>query len=285
MAWVRRDGTETGELGPPVLSGAFRISPDGQRVAVGIRDKKMGTSDIWLIESGSGIPTRLSSDDASQIMPVWTPDGARLLCGSDRQGPPDIYVMPAAGSPGVEKPLLEKPGYQQPDDVSRDGRLVVFSEAWPNRDIWLMPLDGGGQPVPWASTRFTESSPRFSPDGRWIAYESDESGETEIFVAQTEGGGGRKRISPTGGRQPRWRADGRELYYIGPGDLIMAAQVTPGARMEAGAPVALFRAQGVANYDVAADGSRFLVGTPTDPDRESQIHVIVNWTAALGRHK
>jgi serine/threonine protein kinase len=285
MAWVRRDGTEAGQLGPPLLSGAFRISPDGQRIAVGIRDQKTGTSDIWLIESGSGISTRLNSDNASELIPVWTHDGSRLLYGSDRRGPPDIYMMSMAESPGAEKPLLEQAGYQQPEDISRDGRLVAYTEAWPNRDIWLMPLDDGGQPAPWARTRFTESSPRFSPDGRWIAYESDESGETEIFVAQTEGGGGRRRISPTGGRQPRWRADGRELYYIGPGDLIMAAEVTPGARMEAGVPVALFRAQGVANYDVAADGSRFLVGTPTDPDRESQLHVIVNWTAALGRHK
>jgi len=285
MAWVDREGREVGQLGPPVLTAVFRISPDGRRVAVGIRDKKTGTSDMWLIESASGISTRLNSDDASEIFPVWTHDGSRLLYASDRRGPPDIYVMSMGESPGAETLLLEQDGYQQPEDVSRDGRLVAYTEVWPNRDIWLTSLDGGGQPSRWAPTRFTESSPRFSPDGQWIAYESDESGEFEIFVAQTQGGAAKRRISPTGGRQPRWRADGLELYYIGPGDLIMAAPVTPGARLEVGAPVALFRAQGVANYDVAADGSRFLVGTSTDADRESQVHVIVNWAAALERRK
>ena len=139
--------------------------------------------------------------------------------------------------------------------------------------------------LPWASTRFAETNPRFSPDGRWIAYESDESGVPEIYVALTQGGGGKRRISPAGGRDPRWRADGRELYYVGPGDFVMAVPVRQGARLEAGAPAPLFRVEDIRNYDVTADGSRFLVITPSDPQRDFQVRVIVNWTAALKPEK
>jgi Tol biopolymer transport system component len=214
-------------------------------------------------------------------MPVWMPDGAGLLYGSDREGPPDIYEITTGEKPGSEKLLLERDGFQQPEDVSRDGRWLAYSNAerWPNTDIWLLPLQGERRPLPWARTRFAESSPRFSPDGRWIAYESDESGVPEIYVALTEGGGGKRRIPPAAGRQPRWRGDGKELYYIGPGDFVMATPVTPGVRLEAGTPAPLFRVEAVSNYDVAADGSRFLVGTPTDLDRDSQVRLVINWTA------
>jgi Tol biopolymer transport system component len=255
-------------------------------VAVAIRDKSAGTSDIWLFDSGQGVSTRVHSDpEVGENVPVWTPDGSRLLYGSDRNGPPDIYSLAIGEDPGAEKPVVLQSGYQQPEDVSRDGRLVLYISQWANRDIWLASLDGDGRSSLWAGTRFSEASPRFSPDGKWIAYESDESGEPEIYVAQTQGGGGKRRISPAGGRQPCWRADGRELYYLDPGDLLMAVPVTPGARLQSGVPAALFRAEGVKSYDVAPDGSRFLVGIPTDADRESQVHVIVNWTAALKRER
>jgi Tol biopolymer transport system component len=285
IVWMGRDGREIGTLGEH-LSSAFRISPDGQRIAVGIAVKTAGTRDIWLLDTARGIPTRLQSTDTiHDFNPVWTPDGSGIFYGSDRQGAPDIYAMTVGESPGVEKLVLQRPVFQQPEDISRDGRLLVFGEAWPKWDIWLMPLDGSGEARAWANTRFTEANPRFSPDGRWIAYDSDESGDPEIYIARTQDGGGKRRISPAGGRQPRWRADGRELYYIGPGDLIMAVPVTPGATLGVGTPVPLFRAPAVANYEVTADGSRFLVGIPTEPGRESQVHVIVNWTAAMKQEK
>jgi Tol biopolymer transport system component len=193
--------------------------------------------------------------------------------------------MITAESPGSERVLLQQEGFQQPEDVSPDGRSLAYVNAdrWPNTDIWLLPLQGEGRPSAWASTRFFESSPRFSPDGRWIAYQSDESGVPEIYVALTQGGGGKRRISPSGGQYPRWRADGKELYYAGPGDFIMAAPMTPGARLEAGDPVPLFRVDGMSNYDVTGDGSRFLVSSSSDPDEDSQVRVIVNWPAALER--
>jgi len=145
-------------------------------------------------------------------------------------------------------------------------------------NIWLLPLQGDGKPAPWAPTRFNQASPRFSPDGRWIAFESDESGDPEIYVALTEGSGEKRRISPGGGRRPAWRRDGKELYYIAPGGSLMVVPVTPGPPWGSAAPAALFRVDGeIENYDVTPDGSRFLVSLPAEKDRESPLRVILNW--------
>ncbi len=294
VTWVDRDGKEIGRLGQPMRMGGFRISPDGSRVAMAIRDIKTGTGDIWVFELARGVSSRLHSDAVHEFMPVWSPDGAMLVYGSDRNGAPDIYEIAAGETPGQERLVIQQEGYQQPEDVSRDGGFLAYTRAerWPNLDIWLLPLQGPRRPLPWAQTRFNESSPRFSPDGRWIAYQSDESGDPEIYVALTRGGGGKMRISPAGGQSPRWRADGKELYYVGPGGVVTAVGMTPGTPLGAGAPVPLFRVAqrveqtgGVATYDVAADGSRFLIGIPTDLDRESQVHVILNWPAALKQPK
>ena len=287
LTWFGRDGKEIGQLGQRLMAQRFRISPEGARVAMGISDKRTSTADIWVFDLGRAVSTRLHSDPVHEFMPVWTPDGTKLLYGSDRRGAPDIYEITTGETPGGVKVLLEQEGVQQPEDISRDGRFVAYVSAdrWPNTDIWVLPLQGERQPLPWAHTRFIEASPRFSPDGRWIAYQSDESGVPEIYVALTQGSGGKRRISPAGGRHPRWRGDGRELYYVGPGDFVMAVPVTAGTRLEVGAPAPLFRVEGISNYDVTADGSRFLVSTPSDPDRDSQVRVIVNWTAALKRER
>ena len=287
VAWFDRAGKETGPLGQTAVIKGLRISPDGTRAAVDIEERRTGTSDIWVFELGSGVATRLHSDPVDEVMPVWSPDGAKVLYRSDRTGPPDVYEM-AIAVPGSEKPVLQAPGVQQPEDVSRDGRLLVYlndlgTTAW---NIWLLPLAGEGKPHAWLPTRFSQTSPRFSPDGRWIAYESDESGDSEIYVALTEGGGEKRRLSPAGGRRPRWRRDGKELFYVASGGLVMALPMTLGQHLEAGAPVPLFRVEsGIENYDAAADGSRFLVSTPAEKARESPIRVILNWPAALEKEK
>jgi Tol biopolymer transport system component len=283
LTWFDRAGKETGALGDPSVVKGLRISPDGSRAAVDIENPKTGSSDIWVFELGRGVSTRLHSDPVDEKMPVWSADGAKLFYRSDRHGPPDIYQI-AVGIPGSEQPLLELPGVQQPEDVSRDGRLLAFlnevaSTVW---NIWLLPLAGERKPSPWRQTRFSESSPRFSPDGRWIAYESDESGDPEVYVALTEGGGEKRRISPGGGSRPRWRRDGKELYYLAPGNLVMAVPMTFGAQVEAGAPAPLFRVEmEIENYDVNPDGSRFLMRLPSEKVRSSPLRVILNCPAVL----
>jgi serine/threonine protein kinase/Tol biopolymer transport system component len=288
LVWFDRAGKDAGSLGQPSVVKGLRISPDGTRAAVDILERRWGTSDIWVFELGSGVATRLHSDPGDENMPLWSADGAKVFYRSDRTGPPDIFEM-AIAVPGSEKPLLQAPGVQQPEDASRDGRLLAYlnevqSTVW---NIWLLPLAGGERKLlPWLPTRFNQTSPRFSPDGRWIAYESDESGDSEIYVALTEGGGEKRRLSPSGGKRPRWRRDGKELYYIAPGGFVMALTVTPGARPETGAPVPLFRVDSeIENYDAAADGSRFLLAMPAEKVRESPIRVILNWPAALEKEK
>jgi dipeptidyl aminopeptidase/acylaminoacyl peptidase len=286
LAWLDRQGKEIGGLGQPAVVAFLRISPDGNRIAVDVEDSRFGTSDLWVFEATSGASTRLSSGQIDEGAPVWTPDGARLFFRTDFQGPPDIAQV-TVGSPGSERPFLVRPGVQQPEDLSPDGRsLVYLQDAATTADIWLMPLDGNLEPKPWLRSPFNERNPRFSPDGRWIAYESDESGNPEVYVALTEGAGGKRRISPSGGRAPRWRRDGKELYYVAPDDSIVAVPITFGANLQAGTGAPLFRVEtGIRNFDVSPDGKRFLVSTPVEKSPESPIRVILNWEAALKREK
>jgi Tol biopolymer transport system component len=283
LVWFDRAGKEIGTLGQPAVLKGFRISGEGGRVAAAIEDRRTGTSDVWVLEPQRGISTRLHADPVDEGSPVWSSDGAKVFYRSDRQGVPDIYEI-AVGVPGSERRLLEQPGVQQPEDISSDGRLLVYCNniAATVPDIWILPLVGDPKPLPWLQTRFAKASPRFSPDGRWIAYESDESGDPEVYVALTKGGGEKKRLSPAGGSRPRWRRDGKELYYVAPDGFVMAVPMGTGPQLEAGAPVPLFRAEDqIEDYDVAPDGSRFLVSTPVEKVRESPLRVIINWPAAL----
>jgi len=282
LAWIDRGGKEIGTLGAPSVVEVLRISPDGGRAAVDIADPKTGTADVWIFELASGVSTRLHTDSVDEKHPVWSPDGSRLYYRSDRNGPPDIYELTLRDS--TEKDLHPQPGVEQPEDASRDGQLLVSvretqSEVW---NLQLLPLGGGRAPAAWPATRFSQTSPRLSPDGRWIAYASDESGDPEVYVAATEGGADKRRISAAGGRRPRWRADGKELFFLAPGGVVMAAEVRPGESWTAAAPQPLFRLETeIENWDVAPDGARFLVTMPVEKTRESPLHVILNWPEAL----
>ena len=286
LVWFDREGKEVGVLGQPTVVKFVRISPDGNRIAVDVEDSRFGTSDLWVFEAASGASTRLTSGQIDENAPVWTPDGARLVFRVDDKGPPDIAQM-VVGSPGSERSLLILPGVQQPEDISPDGRRLIFlNDAASTADIWLASLEGDHQPKPWLRSPFNEWNPRFSPDGRWIAYDSNESGTREIYVALTDGAGEKKRLSTAGGRQPRWRRDGKELDYIAPDGSIMTVPIVLGARLEAATPKPLFRVEsGIRNFDMAPDGNRFLVSTPVEKSPESPIRVILNWDAALKREK
>jgi eukaryotic-like serine/threonine-protein kinase len=281
LAWLDRSGKVLGSLGPPAVLKGFRISPDGSKAAVAVENPKWGTCDIWVYELARGVSTRLQADAVDQVRPVWSSDGSTIFYRCDRDGPPDIFQL-SIGVPGSERPLLQLPGVQQPEDASQDGRLLVYLQDLATTvGIRLLPLDGG-KPIAWPPTRFSQTSPRFSPDGRWIAYESDETGQPEVYVALADGGGEKRRVSPGGGRLPRWRRDGKELLYVATGGTVMAVAVTPEPRWEAGAPAPLFRAESeIEDWDVAADGSRFLVSLPAEKSRESPLRVIAGWRQLL----
>jgi len=289
LAWFSREGKELRSLDigvPPVVRG-IRISPDGSRVAMDVRNNQTGSADVWLVELASGASTRLHSDAIDEVMPVWSSDGSRLFYRSDRRGPPDLYETTLA-VPGSEKPILGQPGVEQPEDVTRDGHLLAYlseisTTVW---NISLLRLDGDHKAAPWSPTRFNQVHPRFSPDGRWIAYQSDESGDPAIYVALTDGGGQKRRVSPAAGRRPTWRADGKELFYATPDGFIMGIPVTPGLSWAGGTPAPLFRIdKEIENYDVTADGSRFLIVTPQEKIRESPLRVILNATTLTDQKK
>jgi serine/threonine protein kinase/Tol biopolymer transport system component len=282
LVWLDRRGRELGVLGQPAGVDSVRISPSGNRIAVDVEDSRFGTSDLWVFEAASGASTRLTAGQIDESAPVWTPDGARLVFRVDDKGPPDIAQM-VVGSPGSERSLLILPGVQQSEDISPDGRRLVFLQDAPSTaDIWLASLEGDPQPKPWLRAPFDERNPRFSPDGRWIAYDSDESGTREVYVALTEGAAEKKRISPSGGKAPRWSRDGKELFYAAPDDSLVSVPITFGANLQAGTGAPLFRVEaGIRNFDVSPDGSRFLVSSPVEKSPESPIRVILNWNSVV----
>ncbi len=281
VAWLDRTGHEIETVGLAGIVGSVRLSPDGQTVAASIRDGKVGTSDLWLYDFARRLPLRLTLDEGDEQGPVWSADGKRIFFRGDRAGPPDLFEVPAS-SPGEDAVLLAIPGVQQPEDASPDGRFLCFTE-WSrknNGDLLLLPLSGRREPVPLAATPQYEAGARFSPDGRWTAYVSSESGGREIYLRPVDGGAERIRVSAGGGEMPRWRRDGRELFYVSANHELTAVPLRSGARPEPGAPARLFRLEGeLRDYDVAGDGQRFLVDTaPLEP---APIAVLVNWPALL----
>lgn len=282
LLWFDRAGRELGELGQPAVLRGFRISPDGSRLAASIEDLRHGTADVWIFDLRRGVSTRLHSTSVDEKSPVWSADGSRVLYRSDLYGPPDITEI-AVGSAGGERLVLQDAGVQQPEDVSADGRVLVYLNALQGApEIRLLPLSPGAKPALWLRIPFGVSNPRFSPDGRWIVYESEESGRPEVYVARTEGGGEKRRLSPAGGRRPRWRHDGREIDYLALEGTVMSVALDTTAGLEAAAPVPLFRVESeIQDFDVLPDGSRFLVSTTVAKVPETPLRVIVNWEAAL----
>lgn len=260
------------------------ISPDGRQVAF---DREVaGNRDVWLISIAGGGLTRLTFDSNVDGFPVWSPDGTNIAFESPRQGSYDLYVKPANGS-AEERPLLTAPGRQWPLDWSRDGRFLLYFDAEPNNgDLLALPLTGDDRtPVPVVTNPSNERTGAFSPDGRWVAYDSNQSGRYEVVVQSFPVGSGRWQVSTAGGHQPRWSRDGRELYFIAADGTLMAAAVrTGGGAFEASTPTALFQTTvpgaGLrAGYDVAADGT-FVIRDSLRPSSNGPIVVVLNWQPA-----
>jgi Tol biopolymer transport system component len=288
FVWVDRSGKELEKVGASdrLRPGNPALSPDGRHVVL---DRTLeGNSDLWMLELSRGIPTRLTSDPAIDAYPLWSPDGKSIVFASNRKGVFDLYQMPAAG--GQEELLLATPLSKVPLDWSRDRRFLLYVVADPKTgsDLWALRLDGDRKPFPVVQTTFTESGGQFSPNGKWVAFHSNTSGRLEVYIQSFPGPGPSNPVSTTGGAQPRWRPDGKELFYIGLDGRLMAVSITIAATgtVEPGVPVPLFPTHiggavpgGTSrqNYMVSPDGQRFLMNTVVSEGPVSPITVILNW--------
>lgn len=286
LMWVDTSGRTEPLDAPPRRYTAPRLSPDGRRIAVSIASASLGF-DIWTYDLDRGTLAPLTFTGSS-IFPVWTPDGSRVTFSSIVEGRRDIFWVAADGSTRPER-LISSDHEQDPADWSPDGRTLVFVERHPETkgDIRALSLDTNSD-TPILASAFDEIEPALSPDGRWLAYASDESGRHEVYVRPFPGPGPRYAVSTDGGREPAWSRDGGTLYYTGtvvaPGEPLLAASITPGATFSAGRSRRLFdvwpylTANRIRGYDTSADGRLLMVkGAEVTPTPVTHIRVVLNW--------
>jgi Tol biopolymer transport system component len=302
LVWFDRSGKQVSVLGDQAGYLDLALAPDGGRAAVSLFERAQRTRDIWLFDIARGLRTRFTFDPGDERASIWSPDGSRVVFTSPRKGHFDLYQKASSGA-GHEDELLVDGLDKYPGDWSPDGRFILFGvgATGATSDLWVLPLFGDRKPFPFLQTPFGEVPGRFSPDGRWIAYASDESGRSEVYVAPfperggspsaaaaTRSPGGKWQISTAGGSQPRWRSDGKEIFYLSPDKRLMAAAVrSQGSAFDVDVVRSLFdtRALQTINarsaYGVSPDGQRFLVNTRVEEAASAPITLVVNWPALL----
>jgi Tol biopolymer transport system component len=301
--WLDRTGKRLSVVGDAAAYSNPALSPDERRLAVSIRDPKTKKRDIWIIDLFRGTKTRLTFDSADHLDPVWSPDGTRIAFSSSHMGPRDLsrdlYQMPADGSGSAELLLGGKGAQTDVEDWSPDGRYLMYdtqtSPQVPQIHLYVLPLAGDRKPMPFVNTEFVTQQGQFSPNGRWLAYRSMESGRSEVYVQgftlDPAHPRGKWQISTAGGELPRWRHDGKELFYRY-GSTFFAVDVktektekTDGASFEVGIPKLLFDTAAVSNssvtrgtpYMVTRDGQRFLVLASVEREASAPLEILVNW--------
>jgi Tol biopolymer transport system component len=281
LTWLSRDGRAIETVGAP---GSYRnmvMDRAGTRVAA---NTVFDQEDVWVIDIARGTTSRLTLGSATDSDPVFSPDGGSVAYYSTRNSG-GIYRT-AVGGAGTDE-LVAATGLQSwPRDWSNDGRFILYQKV---RDLWVVPLDGDRKPFPFVATPAQETEGRFSPDGRWVAYGSNETGQFEVFVLDFPAKGMRLQVSTAGGNEPRWRADGRELFYLDPTGRLMSVDVAYAPTFSLGIPRLVFQTRvfemgnsPLRRYAVSADGTRFLMNVPVADARPEPITVVVNWKTALG---
>ena len=291
LTWFDRAGKKLGTVGPIGQYAGASLSPDGKRLAVISPNPQLQTRDIYLYEGGVGTP--FTFDPSNDQDPIWSLDGNRIIWTSWREGIPNLFQKAANGT-GQDELLLRSPYQQYPATWSPDGRFLFFIEVNPKTsvDIWVLPMEGERKPWVWLNTPATESSPRISPDGKWIAYQSNESGRNEIyvqaFVSGAPASGSKRQLSTNGGSHPHWPRDSSELSYVSADNRLMVVDIALGTEFKAGTPKELFSLNDIrtvtnsgSSYTQTGDGQRFLFVTSADDARVPPFTVVLNWMAEV----
>jgi Tol biopolymer transport system component len=290
FVWVGREGKEEPLAAQPnAYYDYFKISPDGTRIALTIIVD--GNYDLWIWDLARKTMTRLTFDNAFDGLPIWTPDSHRIIFESFREGRESIFWKAADGSGKVEKLASVQDRNIYPWSVSSDGKTLFLGESGGESgyDIGMLSMEGGRTPKLLLQEKYGEDEPQISPDGRWIAYESDESGRWEIYVRSFPDveSGGRWQVSASGGEFPLWAPNGKELFYRSP-DAIMAVPVETKPTLKLGTPKSLFPNRYVGQFDISPDGKRFLMLKPapaadekTKAEAPQKIVVVLNWLEEL----
>jgi Tol biopolymer transport system component len=284
LTWFDRKGNEVGVVGTPDVYGNVVLAPDGQSVAVDKTDNVSQNTDVWTYDLQRDSAKRLTFDPAIDGLPVWSPDGTRLIFTSSRQQVFKLFIKNADGAQ-EEKLLVQTDTDNFSNDWSRDGKYVLYAQG---RDLWFVTFPEIKSSL-FLKAPSTFKNGKFSPDGKWVAYNSNESGKWEIYVTSFPEARGKWQVSIGGGEQPRWAGNGREIFYLSPEGKIMAVPVKAGAGFDAGTPVALFQAnprESVAlsdqvRYDVDGSGQRFLINTQVKRGEAEPLSVVLNWDAGL----
>jgi len=293
LAWYNREGARLGAIGEPAAFKDLSMSPDETRLAVNRRNPETKKLNIWTMELSTGMLSRVTFDSANDWTPVWSPDGREMVFSSNRRGTWDLYRKAVGG--GDEKLLFATSTLVNPGRFTsvhawlRDGSILF--RYWGDADSWssifyLLPPTGEQKPVALLTTGFWTDSPRISSDGRWVAYESEESGRTEVYIAAFPGFTEKRRVSNDGGCQVRWRKDGRELFYLNLDGKLMSVDVRRDARFEISTPRVLFQTPVQVDpfknqYCVTGDGKKFVIAEPVETGRS--LTVVLNWSAGLKR--
>ncbi len=271
LFWFNRSGERTAAIATPGGYASIDLAPDGKRVAI---HRHQGTGgDSWFFDVAQGRMQRLTFDPTQEnASPIWSPDGTRVAFASTRSGKSGIYVKPVDGA-SADELIVESTTTMEPMSWSADGKLIVYDATGNSQDVWAVPVSGDKKPFPLLQSPATEVNPQVSPDGKWMAFQSNESGRNEIYVRPFPDGPGKWQVSTDGGQYPRWRRDGKELYFTFNNSMHAAAIRVVGSSLEPGVPRVLFGFAPMAlgtdhppyhRYAVAADGQRFLISQAGD---------------------
>jgi len=289
LGWLDRSGGKIGAIGDASIQAGVTLSPDGSRAAVSRQPQAMVSGDIWILSTATGAASRLTFD-TGHFSPVWSPDGREVAFGTQRHATDGMVIgvfrQPASGA-GQRNAVVSGAYTTFPTDWSHDGRFMIYSDqdTTTKSDLWVLPLAGDHKPIPLVRTAAFEAFGQLSPDERWLAYTSDVSGREEVYVQAFPTAQGKWQVSTRGGTQPRWRQDGKELFYASAQRQMIAVAVAPGVEgldLSVQKPLFTHDAFGKDDYTyaVSADGQRFLVNAAVS-DPSQPIVVVLNWAAGL----